>query len=66
MASKLLERKHVSQTIVGKSAKSHAREEPRNNLLLQLGKIDTNKINRARVAKYSTTDARRRLDGDEI
>lgn len=66
MSSKLLERTPVSQTIVGKCAKRRASEEPRNNLLLQLGSTNRLRPNKAKLAKFSTVDERRRLDGDDF
>jgi hypothetical protein len=66
MPSELLERTPISQTVVGKCALRRAKEEPRNNLLLQLGNVDKVKPNKARLAKYSLVDERRMLDGNDF
>lgn len=51
MRNKLYDRKPVGETIFGSIAKQRAIQEPRNNLLLQLGLTNQSVYNRQKIKK---------------
>ena len=65
MVHKLLERRPVSEMVVGKVAAALSKGGARNNLLIQLGKVDSKKQEKKRRFPVSSTEMTRRLKGED-
>jgi len=62
--AKLRERTSKSETIVERYERRRAREMPRGNLYLQLGKHDKADLDKERLAKFNAEAEIRRVNGE--